>query len=66
MDIGLTRCLKEHKEGNWYGIWKNPDGTYGMYCFACDVWRSLRRGGGSSDGERSSSQSGGDARPSAP
>ena len=64
-DIGLKRCLIEHKEGNWYGIWKESDGTYRMYCFACDVWRSLRRGGGSSGGdERPSSQSGGDAQPS--
>lgn len=41
MDIGLTRCLVEHREGGWYALWRNPDGTYGMYCFACDVERTI-------------------------
>lgn len=61
-DIGLRRCLIEHKEGNWYGIWKGTtDGVYEMYCFACDAQRTLRRGGGSSDGDERPS---GDGRPS--
>ena len=42
-DIGLERCLKEHREGNWYGIWKESDGTFRQYCFACDTERTLTR-----------------------
>ena len=40
----LQTCLREHKEGNYYGIWKHPNGKpghYQMYCFACDAERAF-------------------------
>ena len=42
--MDLPTCLRAHKEGNYYTMWRHEDGQpnhYGMYCFACDKERTF-------------------------